>query len=173
VSRAGYFWITYLILWFVGLTWIFRPSPHLLWNASPSVPIGLYALSKIDTLKPGDLVAAKPPPALSRFMAERFYLPEGLPLIKHVGAVPGDTVCRQGQVIFIDGDPVATAEFRDHLGRTLPAWQGCHRLAAKDVFLLNSEVPDSFDGRYFGVLPLSSVLGRTVPLFTRTGEAQP
>jgi conjugative transfer signal peptidase TraF len=173
MSRAAYFWLTFLMLWFVGLTWIFRPSPHLLWNASPSVPTGLYWLSKIDGLKPGDLVAAKPPQALSHYMAERFYLPEGLPLIKHVGALPGDTVCRQGQVIFINKYPVASAELSDHLGRALPVWQGCHRITDNEVFLLNPEVDDSFDGRYFGVLPLESILGRTVPLFTRAGEPQP
>jgi len=172
MSRAGYFWVTYLVLWFVVLTWIFRPSPHLLWNASPSVPTGLYALSKVDALKPGDLVAAKSPQALSRYMAERFYLPLGLPLIKHVGALPGDNVCRQGQVILINGHPVANAQARDHLGRALPVWQGCHRIAANEVFLLNPEVPDSFDGRYFGVLPLCFVLGRTIPLFTRTEPRQ-
>jgi conjugative transfer signal peptidase TraF len=173
MSRAGYFWLAYLMLCLVGLTWIFRPSPHLLWNASPSVPTGLYWLSKIDALKPGDLVAAKPPQALSRYMAKRFYLPEGLPLIKHVGALPGDTICRHGQVIFIDGYPVATAQVRDHLGRALPVWQGCHRITANEVFLLNPEVDDSFDGRYFGVLPLASALGRTIPLFTKAGELQP
>jgi conjugative transfer signal peptidase TraF len=173
MSRAGYFWLTCLMLWFVGLTWIFRPSPYLLWNASPSVPTGLYALSKIDALKPGDLVAAKPPQALSRYMAERFYLPEGLPLIKHVGALPGATICLHGQVLSIDGYPVATAQVRDHLGRALPIWQGCHRIAANEVFLLNPEVDDSFDGRYFGVLPLESVLGRTIPLFTKAGEIAP
>ena len=85
----------------------------------------------------------------------------------------GDTVCRHGQVIFINGYPVATAQVRDHLGRALPVWQGCHRIAANEVFLLNPEVDNSFDGRYFGVLPLASVLGRTVPLFTKAGELPP
>ena len=173
MSRGNYYWLTCLTLWFVGLTWMFRPSPHLLWNASPSVPTGLYWLAKIDALRLGELVAAQPPQALSRYMAERFYLPEGLPLIKYVGALPGDTVCRRGQVIFIDGYPVAAAQDRDRLGRALPVWQGCHRIAANEVFLLNPEVEDSFDGRYFGVLPLESILGRTVPLFTRAGESQP
>ena len=102
-----------------------------------------------------------------------FYLPEGLPLIKHVGALPGDTVCRQGQVILVNGYPLATAQARDHLTRALPVWRGCHVIAVNEIFLLNSEVPDSFDGRYFGVLPMDTVLGRTIPLFTRTGEPAP
>jgi type IV secretory pathway protease TraF len=31
---------------------------------------------------------------------------------------------------------------------------------------LNADVPTSLDGRYFGPLPLSSVIGRALPLWT-------
>jgi conjugative transfer signal peptidase TraF len=173
MSRFGYFWLTYLMLWFVILTWIFRPAAHLIWNASPSVPTGLYALARIDALTRGDLVAVKAPEALSRYMAERFYLPFGLPLIKHVGALPGETVCRHGFLISIDGRIVASAHSVDHAGRALPVWQGCHLIGRSEVFLLNADVPASFDGRYFGALPMASVLGRTVPLFTRSERRAP
>ncbi len=89
MTRFGYFMVTYSMLLFVIITWIFRPSPHLLWNASPSVPTGLYALGAIDALQRGDMVAARPPAALARYMAVRHYLPLGLPLIKHVGRSAG------------------------------------------------------------------------------------
>ena len=32
-------------------------------------------------------------------------------------------------------------------------------IAVNEIFLLNSEVPDSFDGRYFGVLPMGHCPG--------------
>lgn len=149
---------------------IMPPSKRLLWNASPSVPTGLYLLADADELKRGDLVAARPPQALSRYMAVRFYLPLGLPLIKHVGALPGEKVCRSGNAITIDGHAVATARAADHLKRSLPVWQGCHHVAPGEIFLLNPDVPDSFDGRYFGVLPMRTLLGRTLPLWTSAYE---
>ena len=37
-----------------------RP-PWLIWNASASVPIGLYAIHTVSALRVGDLVVVKPP----------------------------------------------------------------------------------------------------------------
>lgn len=31
---------------------------------------------------------------------------------------------------------------------------------------MNTDEPANFDGRYFGILPMSSVMGRAVPLWT-------
>src|SRR3546814_8827768 len=63
------------------------PLPKLLlWNASASAPIGLYRINPFARPAVGDMVAVAPPPALARFMAERHYLPVGVPLLKHVAA---------------------------------------------------------------------------------------
>ena len=35
---------------------------------------------------------------------------------------------------------------------------------------MNPGVPDSLDGRYFGPLPASSIIGRAVPLWTDEGH---
>ena len=34
------------------------------------------------------------------------------------------------------------------------------------MFLLNSRVRDSLDGRYFGPLPAAAIIGRATPLYT-------
>ncbi len=39
-----------------------------------------------------------------------------------------------------------------------------------EVFLMNPTAPDSLDGRYFGPLPASSIVGRAVPLWTDEGD---
>ena len=88
-------------------------------------------------------------------MATRRYLGVGVPMIKHVAALPGQTVCRSKRRVRIDGALVATARRMDSQSRTLPVWSGCHRVTRNEVFLLNANVSDSFDGRYFGVLPRS------------------
>ena len=143
-----------------------RSLPKLLvWNASASVPIGLYALRPAIALHTGELVAILPPTPLAHYLAARGYLPNGVPLLKHILALRGQTVCRIGRVVSIDGVAAANALDRDRLGRSLPVWQGCRTLRAGEVFLLNSNIRDSFDGRYFGPLPAVSIIGRAEPLW--------
>jgi type IV secretory pathway protease TraF len=55
---------------------------------------------------------------------------------------------------------------RDHLGRPLPIWHGCRVVGAGNVFLMNRQSGDSLDGRYFGPLPTTTVVGRADPLWT-------
>jgi conjugative transfer signal peptidase TraF len=144
-----------------------RPRPRLLWNASASVPIGLYAVHPAGKLHIGELVVVLPPHALARFLAGRRYLPEGVPMLKHVLALRGQTVCRTGRLISVDGIAMGTALDHDTRGRPLPVWQGCQRIPAADVFLMNRKSPDSFDGRYFGPLPSMAIIGRADPIWTR------
>lgn len=145
--------------------WI-EHHPALIWNASASAPIGLYRVSPVRDLKLNDLAVVHPPAPLARVLSDRDYLPRGVTLLKRVLALPGQTVCRRGLLIVIDGMAIAPARERDRLGRPLPVWQECRIIAPDEVFLMNWDVPDSLDGRYFGPLPASSIVGRAAPLLT-------
>ncbi len=149
------------------LAW--RPGPaRLMWNATASVSVGLYRLSPADHLVVGDLVVVAPPPATAAFLARRGWLPLGVPLLKPIAARQGQRVCRTGGQVRIDGQLVARARIHDRQGRALPGWNGCRRLGAQDVFLLNAAAPDSFDGRYFGVSSRTAVLARATPIWLPT-----
>ena len=143
---------------------VVHPQPRLVWNASASAPIGLYRIHPDRDPAIGALVAVTPPERLARWMSARRYLPEGVPLLKHVVAKAGQQVCRTGAVISVDTRPIASARLADGKGRPLPVWQGCRTLESGEIFLLNPSVPDSLDGRYFGPLPASAVIGRATPL---------
>ena len=149
----------------LAFSWCAHPTPWLLWNASASVPVGLYAVHPVGPLRVGQLLIIRPPASLARFLAERRYLPMGVPLIKHVAALPGQTVCRLGRMITLDGIVQAQALDHDTRGGALPVWQGCQKIAAHEIFLLNIGVPDSLDGRYFGPLPNAAIIGRATPLW--------
>ncbi|MCW6536256.1 S26 family signal peptidase [Sphingomonas lycopersici] len=140
--------------------------PRFIWNASASAPIGLYAIHAGAPIGRFDLVAVMPPEPLAAFLARRDYLAGGVPLLKHVLGVAGQRICRSGSIVTIDGMAVAAALPRDRAGRALPVWQGCRRLAAGEVFLVNQGVRDSFDGRYFGPIPTRQIIGRAAPLWT-------
>ena len=167
MTRFGFVITTYAATLFVALSSLFHPAPKLLWNASASVPIGLYAVRRALPLYVGELVVVSPPEPLAQFFAARRYLPLGVPLVKHVLALPGQTVCRIGRAITVDGIAMGDALEHDRLGRVLPDWQGCRVLVSGEVFLMNTVPPDSLDGRYFGPLPLTSIVGRADPIWTR------
>ena len=145
---------------------LFHPAPRLLWNASASVPIGLYFMHHVGVLHVGELLVVTPPEPLASFLDQRRYLPKGVLLLKRVVALPGHTVCRIQRTIFVDGVAIGDALGRDHLGRPLPVWQGCRLIAAGQVFLMNRRSRDSLDGRYFGPLPATTIVGRADPLWT-------
>ena len=79
-----------------------KPAPWLVWNASASVPIGLYKVTPAMHLTVTDLVVALPPAPLAAMLADEGYLPRGVPLIKRVLALPGQTVCRTGVFVTVD-----------------------------------------------------------------------
>jgi conjugative transfer signal peptidase TraF len=141
-------------------------SRVLVWNATASVPTGLYHIRGIASLHVGERVAIDPPPHLQCFLAARGYLPVGMPLLKEIAALPGDRVCRTGASITINGEPVGTARVRDSRGRALPGWSGCRVIAADELFVMNRRAPDSFDGRYFGPLKRTQLIGRASPVWT-------
>ncbi len=143
-----------------------KPTPRFVWNASESVPLGLYSVEPIGKLAVTNLVVAVPPEPLATFLADRGYLPLGVPLIKRILALPGQSVCRSELAISVDGIDMGAARERDRRGRPLPVWQGCRLVAEGQVFLMNWDEPASLDGRYFGPIPLSAIVGRADPLWT-------
>ncbi len=141
-------------------------SRILVWNATASVPTGLYHIRGTASLHVGERVAIEPPSRLRSYLAERGYLPSGVPLLKEVAALRGDTVCRTGLTITINGEPVGAVRALDSQARPLPDWQGCHTIAADEIFVMNRRAPDSFDGRYFGPVARSQLIGRANPVWT-------
>jgi conjugative transfer signal peptidase TraF len=142
------------------------PNIRFIWNASASVPIGLYRIAPGSHVGVTDLAVVMPPTELAAFLDERRYLPRGLPLIKRVLALGGTSVCRRGSAIIAYGGIYGQALARDRRGRPLPDWQGCRMLDDGEAFVMNWDSPDSFDSRYFGPLPVSTIVGRAIPVWT-------
>lgn len=138
----------------------------LVWNATASLPTGLYYLGDPDRLRVGERVAIEPPPGLRDYLAGRGYLPSGVPLLKEVAALDGDIVCRTGLVVTINGKSAGHARAADSSDRPLPAWEGCRRLGRGEVFAMNTRSQASFDGRYFGPISRACIIGRARPVWT-------
>jgi len=166
MTRFGWVVTTYLsAVAATGPAFVNLPV-KLIWNASASVPLGLYAVQPGDAFQAIELVAVMPPEPVASFLADTGYLPRGVLLMKRVLALPGQTICRETLRITVDHIDVGEAQVRDRRGRSLLAWEGCQTLRLDEIFLMNPDVSDSLDGRYFGPLPASSIVGRAIPLWT-------
>ena len=166
MTRLSYAIATTAAVSLLGLASIASFAPRLIWNASASTPVGFYTIGDVGALDVTDLVAVDAPEPLATFLSDGGYLPRGVPLLKRVAALPGQRVCRTGLVITVDGVPMGDALDRDRRGRLLPIWRGCQLVANGELFLMNWQVRDSLDGRYFGPLPATAVIGRATPLYT-------
>jgi conjugative transfer signal peptidase TraF len=151
----------------LGLTMVFPPAPRLVWNASASAPIGLYAVTPGVPVDPGDMVISRVPDPWRMMAAQRRYIPANVPLVKRVAAAAGDEVCALGQEIFVNGKWVAERHVADARGRPMKWWSGCVRLRGRQLFLLMPGSPASFDGRYFGVTEGELVVGKARLLWAR------
>lgn len=139
-------------------------APRLVWNASPSVPVGFYWIAK-RAPPAGTLAAVRLPADIAALADARGYLAGNAILLKPVVVTHGSRACRWANVVLVDGRFRAHAHSVDAAARPLPRWRGCVTLGAGDLFLL-STAPGSFDGRYFGVLRRDAVIGQAIPLWT-------
>jgi conjugative transfer signal peptidase TraF len=148
-------------------TMLWPPRPLLVWNASESAPIGLYAVSAADEVRPGDTVIAWPPAPARALAAERRYLPTNVPLVKRVAAARGDRVCAAGEALWVNGRLEVLRRDSDGAGRPLPWWTGCLDLQDGEYLLLMPGSAASLDGRYFGLTDRRDLVGIARPLWAR------
>lgn len=151
----------------LAATLLAPPRPRLVWNASASAPVGLYAVGDGAPLARGDMVIARVPVEFRLFAARRHYLPANVPLVKRVAAAGGDEVCAAGARIFVNGQVVAVRLERDGAGRPMPWWSGCAELGLGEYFLVMADSAASFDGRYFGVSQARDIVGKARLIWQR------
>lgn len=136
-----------------------RFMPRLLYNVTPSVPVGWYWIREQKDPQKGELVLFHVPEKWQNLAESRGYIGPHIPLLKPVFALEGDTVCRTGGRITVNGTEVAIALSHDSLGREMPVWEGCLTLKQGEFFALNPDVQASFDSRYYGALNTDIIIG--------------
>lgn len=141
---------------------------------TPSVPRGFYLYTD-DPVEIGQLATFCPPEDAAAYALERGYLHRGncpggvAPLGKYVLAGPGDTVVIREEGVRVNGRavPGSAVYHRDRMGRELPHYAfGEHIVGPDSLFMFSSHHPRSFDSRYFGPVPASSIISTARPLWT-------
>ena len=138
-------------------------QPLLIYNPSPSAPIGWYKVTHTNSYQIGDLVAANIPDWAADFAQSRGYLPENTPVIKTIIGAPGTQFCVRDGVLIVSGFMPLNIHSFDSQGREMPVEQeGCRRLSADELLLGSVRYDRSFDSRYFGSVQRTDLIGRVV-----------
>lgn len=143
-------------------------SAQLVVNVTPSLPRGLYWRRPVGALAVGDVVEVTAP---DRWMALRSPLPETLrhrPLLKHVAALAGSTVCWTPEAMTVPLD--ARPQRWPILASQAPTTTTCQVLGPDDLALVGTH-PRSLDSRVGGLVHRRRVLYRVLPVLTWGGGA--
>lgn len=138
-----------------------RRQDLLLFNHSPSIPVGFYV--RVDgPVEPGTFATVRALDVAPDEARRRAYDGVGDRFIKRVAVVSGQSVCGDGERLSVDGQIAASVyqggdRFAPH------GWVGCRTLGAGEVLLLGDS-PDSFDGRYWGPISTRLIEGIWRPL---------
>ncbi len=122
------------------------------------------------TLRPGDrMLVLKVGDSLSRGAivvftrpARDYSAPAGEDLVKRIIGLPGETIWSRNDTVYIDGRPIAQPwlprQERDALGQPIRR----QTIRAGDYFMLGDFRGNSYDSRYWGQVPGTSIIGRVM-----------
>lgn len=146
-------------------------------NISPSIPLGLYRIEKLDKgsikiLQHGDIVALCLMPKVEEQGLQRRYILPGLkcrksnPLIKTIFAVPGDNISLAMEKITLNGKnfPFRTLKY-DSQNRSLDIYPRGAYKHTSNYWVIGSHVANSWDSRYWGPIEPQQILFRLSPIF--------
>ncbi|MGD0106975.1 MAG: conjugative transfer signal peptidase TraF [Rhodopila sp.] len=151
-------------------------SLDLRWNASPSMPIGLWRVTTLHRIERGQAVAVCLPEAAARLGVARGYLDAGdCPghaevLIKTLAAIPGDQVVVSDSGTAINGDLIPNSRplAQDDAGRPLTANAGTFIVGEGQAWIVSSHDARSYDSRYAGPVRLTDIRGIATPVLVAT-----
>ena len=143
-------------------------GPQMLINETPSEPMGLYRLVKHpeSDFRRGMYVVFPVPHELQALVYGRHWMKSGIPFLKQLLGLAGDRICVVGHQLMINGRTIGPVFDRDSQGQPLPQHPGCFEVHAGTFFAASQTLDKSFDGRYFGPLPLSQLQGEARPVWT-------
>lgn len=142
-------------------------------NLTSSEPMGLYRITSTATIQRSQMVSICLEDAeYIQLARERGYLLAGScesglrPLLKHVAGLPGDVVETGGVLLAINGSVLLNTARRtsDSRGRPVPSRLKDGIIPPVMALILASD-NNSFDGRYFGLVPIKK-LQPVTPLLT-------
>lgn len=164
MSKKNIAYIILVLLAIVINSWRIFPTVGY-YNTNQSAPKGFYLIQNPKPLEKGQYVIIPVPEVVTAIIEGRAWFQPGTPLLKKVGALPGDTVSINTNGIFINDAYIGPVLSEDRQGLPLPQIRGTYTLKDGE-FLPISTYERSFDGRYFGPIPIENITYQVAPLLT-------
>ena len=126
-------------------------SPWYITNIDDSLPGLIYKIDRGTLPIRNDVVGLTVPP--------NPYYPEGAPFLKIIAGMPGDTVTRNNQMFYINGEFVAEA--KEHTKHGLPLKLAPTGVIPPGRYFVWTPHKDSYDSRYneIGWITTQHILG--------------
>jgi len=138
-------------------------QPLIIYNATDSLPHGIFRVIKQEIYERGDLIVFSVPEQVRSLVIERGWLKPDSYLIKPVAAKTGDYMRITSGQVFINGMSFGVTKIQDRRGLPLPSLVFNDTLSPGKIAVLQRS-DDSFDSRYFGPIDERQIIGRAVPI---------
>ena len=143
-------------------------------NTTPSIPLGVYRLTDEPLIKGAYVLFCPPPVAVFVMAKERGYVGAGFcpggygQLMKRLVAAKNDRVTITAEGVAVNGQrlPLSKLIKVDGGGRPLPHYAKSWVLGSTEVLVMSDSNSGSFDGRYYGSIQRSQIVGVIRPVFT-------
>lgn len=150
----------------------FTVSPIFAYNYSASLPKGWYLIVKQEKerYKIGDIVAFEVPKDMESYTYGRHWMRPGELLLKEIGALEGTRYAISPQGFLIEDRYVGPVFATDSRNLEMPKRYGKFSVKENCFLPISKKYSNSFDGRYFGDIPLEAIHFKAVPLFIEWWE---
>ncbi|MCF6808162.1 signal peptidase I [Thiotrichales bacterium 19S9-12] len=167
-NKKALYW-TALIVFVLLIFWVVigilkNVDIRLRYQASKSMPQGLYLQYPSAEYKVGDNIIFYPEQLVEKLMLDRGWISYYQPLLKSIVAQKGDTVCIKNNQLLINKKSHGSVYLVDSKGRKLPRVNICRELQADEFWVQGKSSDHSFDSRYFGVVTQKQIEGKVVLL---------
>lgn len=149
--------------------WQMPQQDILFYNATASLPRGIYLRIPAATIERGDIVVYDPPETVLDFAVQRGYTQhKDVRFLKRVGALAGDVYSIGEHGVFcINGAYIGEVRGLDSKDRPLPQLAQGDYVVSDGMFLPIADTTRSFDGRYTGTVPITRIRAVVIPVFTQ------
>lgn len=136
-------------------------------NITSSLPQGLYMKIPSNEFRRGDYIVYEPTEEVKALIIRNKWGNGKHDFLKKVGAIEGDkfSISADTLIFEIEGKYIGQVYETDNKGNELPKMRGEYEVP-KGYVLPVATSARSFDGRYSGVIPISQIKTRVVPILT-------
>lgn len=142
------------------------PVPQIfIYNHTESIPKGWYLLVPSRDYEVGDIVGYDVPEEIRSLALRRGWLGANDIMMKRIGALEGDSYeITLAKEFWVCDQYIGKVFTKDRHDQSMPSISSGKYQVKRNEFLPVTSHPYSFDGRYYGSLPLDHIRFKAIPI---------